>query len=100
MGRKIWAVIEPRSNTMKLGIYKEQLALSASLADGVIWYEPKGLSWELKEAIGHTNGQVVLDTIDEVLAFIKANVRSDDAIVVMSNGAFEGIHGRILDILA
>lgn len=100
MGRKIWAVIEPRSNTMKLGIYKEQLALSASLADGVIWYEPKGLSWGLKEAIGHTNGQVVLDTIDEVLAFIKANVCSDDAIVVMSNGAFEGIHGRILDILA
>lgn len=99
-GRKIWAVIEPRSNTMKLGVYKAQLAPSASLADGVIWYEPKGLAWGLKEAIGETGGQVVLDSIDEILAFIKANVRSGDAIVVMSNGGFEGIHGRILEILA
>lgn len=65
----------------------------------MIWYEPKGLSWGLKEAVGETGGQVVLDSIDEILAFIKANVRSGDAIVVMSNGGFEGIHGRILEIL-
>ncbi|WP_066804783.1 UDP-N-acetylmuramate:L-alanyl-gamma-D-glutamyl-meso-diaminopimelate ligase [Moraxella oblonga] len=99
-GRKIWAIIEPRSNTMKLGVYKAQLASSASLADGVIWYEPKGLSWGLKEAIGDTKGQIVLDSIDEVLAFVKANVCPNDVIVVMSNGGFEGIYQKILTTLA
>ncbi|MDO4896243.1 MAG: UDP-N-acetylmuramate:L-alanyl-gamma-D-glutamyl-meso-diaminopimelate ligase [Moraxella sp.] len=99
-GRKIWAVIEPRSNTMKLGSHKAQLAPSASIADQVIWYEPQGLTWGLKEAIGHADGQIVLDDIDKILAFIKANVRSGDAIIVMSNGSFDGIHGKILTALA
>lgn len=99
-GRKIWAVIEPRSNTMKLGVYQSQLAPSASLADGVIWYEPKGLSWGLKEVIDDAKGQVVIDEIDEILAFIKDNVRPGDAIIVMSNGGFEGIHTKILGVLS
>ncbi len=99
-GRRIWAVIEPRSNTMKLGVYQAQLAPSASLADGVIWYEPKGLTWGLQEAIGDTDGQIVLDEIDEILRFIKANVLANDAIIVMSNGGFEGIHTKILEVLS
>ncbi len=50
--RRIWAIIEPRSNTMKLGSHRDSLAPSASLADQVIWYEPKGLTWGLVDAIG------------------------------------------------
>lgn len=98
-GRRIWAVIEPRSNTMKLGSHKASLAPSASLADTVIWYEPASLTWGLKEAIGDTPNQHVLGSIDEILAFIKANVQANDAIIVMSNGGFEGIHTKILEIL-
>lgn len=98
--RRIWAIIEPRSNTMKLGVYKAQLAPSASIADQVIWYEPKGLAWGLKDAIGDTKGQLVMESIDEILAFIKTNSQANDAIIVMSNGGFEGIHGRILESLS
>lgn len=98
--RRIWAIIEPRSNTMKLGSHKALLAPSASIADAVIWYEPKGLAWGLKEAIADAPNQHVLGSIDEILAYLKANAKSGDAIIVMSNGAFEGIHGKILATLA
>lgn len=97
--RRIWAVIEPRSNTMKLGSHKAMLADSASLADIVLWYEPAGLTRGLSEAIGGAPNQHVLGSIDEILNFIKAQAQTDDVIIVMSNGSFNGIHGRILAVL-
>ena len=99
-GRRIWAVIEPRSNTMKLGSHKALLASSASLADIVIWYEPANLTWGLADAIGDTPNQHVLGSIDDILDYIKTHACANDAIIVMSNGGFDGIHGKILDVLA
>ena len=46
--RKLWAIIEPRSNTMRMGSHKDGLAHSARLADEVIWYQPEGLDWDLQ----------------------------------------------------
>lgn len=98
--RRIWAIIEPRSNTMKLGSHRDSLAPSASLADQVIWYEPKGLTWGLIDAIGDTPNQLVLDSIDAIIDHIKANATAGDAIIIMSNGGFEGIHSKIVAALA
>lgn len=97
--RKIWAIIEPRSNTMKLGIYQSQLADSASLADSVIWYEPVGLDWSVKAAIGNTANQTVMNDIDEIVAHITKNAKSGDSVIVMSNGGFGGIHQKIIKAL-
>lgn len=98
--RRIWAIIEPRSNTMKLGSHRDSLAPSASLADQVIWYEPKGLTWGLVDAIGNAKNQLVLDSIDGIISHIQTNAQAGDAIIIMSNGGFEGIHGKIVDALA
>ena len=49
--RKIWAIIEPRSNTMRMGTHKDNLAESARDADQVIWYQPAGLDWDLSPVI-------------------------------------------------
>ncbi len=98
--RRIWAIIEPRSNTMKLGSHRDSLAPSASLADQVIWYEPKDLTWGLIDAIGDAPNQLVLDSIDAIIDHIKANATAGDAIIIMSNGGFEGIHGKIVAALA
>lgn len=98
--RRIWAIIEPRSNTMKLGSHRDSLAPSASLADQVIWYEPKGLTWGLVDAIGDAPNQLVLDSVDAIINHIKANATAGDAIIIMSNGGFEGIHGKIVAALA
>ena len=97
--RRVWAVIEPRSNTMKLGSHKSQLAPSASLADFVIWYEPKTLTWGLREAIGNTQNQLVLGSIEDILDHLKQHTQTGDAIIIMSNGGFENIHQRLLQAL-
>lgn len=99
-GRRIWAIIEPRSNTMKLGSHRDSLAPSASLADQVIWYEPKGLTWGLVDAIGDAKNQLVLDSIDGIISHIQTHAQAGDAIIIMSNGGFEGIHAKIVDALA
>ena len=98
--RRIWAIIEPRSNTMKLGSHRSHLAASAAIADQVIWYEPQGLTWGLKEAIGSTPNQRVLDSINAIIEHIKTYAKAGDAIIIMSNGGFENIHGRLLDALS
>ncbi|OOS07437.1 UDP-N-acetylmuramate: L-alanyl-gamma-D-glutamyl-meso-diaminopimelate ligase [Moraxella cuniculi DSM 21768] len=97
--RRIWAVIEPRSNTMKLGSHRDQLASSAAIADQVIWYEPKDLSWGLADAIGDTAGQMVLGSTDAIIDHLSLHAKAGDAIIIMSNGGFESIHTRLLATL-
>jgi len=104
--RRIWAIIEPRSNTMKMGIHQDSLAESAALADYTLWYEPTGLEWGLKDVIDKataTNStmgnQQVLSRVDAIIEHIDTHATAGDAIVIMSNGGFEGIHQRLLTTL-
>ncbi|MCD6251293.1 MAG: UDP-N-acetylmuramate:L-alanyl-gamma-D-glutamyl-meso-diaminopimelate ligase [Psychrobacter sp.] len=104
--RRIWAIIEPRSNTMKMGIHQHSLAESAALADHTLWYEPTGLEWGLKEVIEQataTNSEIghqqVLSSVDAIIEHISTHAQAGDAIVIMSNGGFEGIHQRLLTVL-
>ena len=104
--RRIWAIIEPRSNTMKMGIHQDSLAESAALADHTLWYEPTGLEWGLKDVIDNAKAnnpniasQQVLSSTEAIIEHIINNAQADDAIVIMSNGGFEGIHQRLLTAL-
>ncbi|MEN2751749.1 UDP-N-acetylmuramate:L-alanyl-gamma-D-glutamyl-meso-diaminopimelate ligase [Psychrobacter sp. FBL11] len=97
--RRLWAIIEPRSNTMKMGIHQDSLAQSAALADHTLWYEPAGLEWGLQEVIDrakHNSNQQVVNSIEDIIEHITTHARAGDAIVIMSNGGFEGIHQRLL----
>ncbi|MEC9444499.1 MAG: cyanophycin synthetase, partial [Pseudomonadota bacterium] len=105
-GRRIWAIIEPRSNTMKMGIHQDSLAESAALADYTLWYEPAGLEWGLREVIEQATAtsdsiinQHVMSSVDTIIEHISTHAQAGDAIVVMSNGGFEGIHQRLLTAL-
>ncbi len=101
-GRRLWAIIEPRSNTMKMGIHQDSLAQSAALADHTVWYEPTGLEWGLKEVINraeHNGNQQVVNSIEAIIEHITTHARAGDAIIIMSNGGFEGIHERLLTSL-
>ena len=97
--RKIWAVIEPRSNTMKLGTHQGLLAPSSSIADHVIWYQPANLDWSVTDAIGDAVNQQVMTSTDDIIKHIKENIGDNDAVIIMSNGGFEGIHGRLVKTL-
>ncbi len=98
--QRILAVLEPRSNTMKLGTMKAQLPDSLALADRVFCYAG-GVDWDVSEAMQPIAAKAGTYTdLADMVAAIVAEARSGDHILVMSNGGFGGIHGKLLKALA
>jgi len=97
---RILAVLEPRSNTMKMGVHKDTLANSWQKADEVYLYEPEGMDWSLVDSVAHSNAPTqCFKEVEKIVQGVCNVARPGDHILVMSNGGFEGIHGRILDAL-
>ena len=94
-GRLI-AVLEPRSNTMKLGEHKTKLAASIEDADATYWLEPEGLSWSLTDAVAAMNNQTVCHQIEALEAQLLKDIQAGDDVVIMSNGSFSGLHRSLL----
>ena len=84
---------------MKQGVFKSQLAESASQADTVFWYQPDSLRWSLDDQMADLDGQQVFNSIDMLLESLVSEIQPNSHIVVMSNGGFEGIHERIKQLL-
>ena len=98
---RVLAVLEPRSNTMKLGALRDRLAGSVDEADMSFWYRPEGLSWSLEEVTQATrHPAVIAEDIASLVDAVAAEARPGDRIVVMSNGGFGDIHTRLLAALA
>ncbi|MDR1888825.1 MAG: UDP-N-acetylmuramate:L-alanyl-gamma-D-glutamyl-meso-diaminopimelate ligase [Zoogloeaceae bacterium] len=94
--KRILAVLEPRSNTMKLGVMKERLAASLTDADRVFCYAAD-LDWDAAAALLPLGDAARVETeLDELVSAIVTVARPGDQIVVMSNGGFGGIHERLL----
>ncbi|MBI3901688.1 MAG: UDP-N-acetylmuramate:L-alanyl-gamma-D-glutamyl-meso-diaminopimelate ligase [Nitrosomonadales bacterium] len=99
-GARILAVLEPRSNTMKLGVMKDALPGSLKNADRVFCYGAN-LGWDAAAALVPLgNKATVTDDLDELIAAIAAEARPGDHVLVMSNGGFGGIHEKLLRRLA
>lgn len=99
--QRLIAVLEPRSNTMKMGVHEHTLAASLNAADKVILYQDPNLTWSLdniQQQLGDSS--VLLRNIDDVVGQLVSQSKAGDHIVVMSNGDFGGIHQKILDALA
>lgn len=97
---RILAVLEPRSNTMKLGVMKNALPASLVDADKVFCYSAN-LGWDAKEALQPiAEKTVVSEDLTELIAAIAQEAKSGDHILIMSNGGFGGIHAKLLERLA
>jgi UDP-N-acetylmuramate: L-alanyl-gamma-D-glutamyl-meso-diaminopimelate ligase len=97
---RILAVLEPRSNTMKLGIMKNALPGSLKDADLVFCYSGS-LGWDAKGALAPLGEKaVVIDELDALVEAIAAAAKPGDHILVMSNGGFGGIHDKLLKHLS
>jgi len=97
--RRIIAVLEPRSNTMKLGSMKAQLPVSLADADRVFCYAYK-LGWDAIETLAPIERKTrVFEDLAVLVAAIAAEARAGDQILVMSNGGFGGIHDLLLSAL-
>jgi UDP-N-acetylmuramate: L-alanyl-gamma-D-glutamyl-meso-diaminopimelate ligase len=97
---RILAVLEPRSNTMKLGTMKAQLPASLAEADQVFCFA-KNLGWDAAEALAPMGSKATtFDDLEAMVAAIVGAAQAGDQILVMSNGGFGGIHGKLLEALA
>ncbi|KZE31655.1 UDP-N-acetylmuramate:L-alanyl-gamma-D-glutamyl-meso-diaminopimelate ligase [Crenobacter luteus] len=97
---RILAVLEPRSNTMKLGTMKEALPGSLADADRVFCFGAN-LGWNPAEALAPL-GELArsFDDLDALVAAVAAEAKPGDHVLVMSNGGFGGVHGKLLAALA
>lgn len=95
--QKIIAVLEPRSNTMKLGVHKEALVDSLSAADSVYFFETEKMQWSIEKLFAEQGKAVdISDDIDLLCEKLVEKARPDDHILIMSNGGFGNIHQKLL----
>ena len=97
---RVIALIEPRSNTMRMGEHRDELAASTALADRVYWFQPAGMNWSLDSVVEQSEVPAQLvQNIDELAQQVALEAMPGDQIVIMSNGSFGGIHQTLLDQL-
>ncbi|AMN46101.1 UDP-N-acetylmuramate:L-alanyl-gamma-D-glutamyl-meso-diaminopimelate ligase [Steroidobacter denitrificans] len=98
---RLVAVLEPRSNTMKLGTHREALAGSLELADRVWLYQGPNVQWDVAGAVAPLGERArVVKNSGELTDLLVSTLAPGDHVLIMSNGGFDGIHGRLLDRLA
>ena len=99
-GSRILAILEPRSNTMRMGVHASRLSDSLTAADQVLVYTPESLNWDASPVFSPLGDKAELfPQVEDIVQWIKREARSGDYVLVMSNGGFEGIHQRLLDAL-
>ncbi|KGJ98831.1 MULTISPECIES: UDP-N-acetylmuramate:L-alanyl-gamma-D-glutamyl-meso-diaminopimelate ligase [Pseudoalteromonas] len=96
---KIIAVLEPRSNTMKMGVHQFTLLDSLRDADEVLLFEPENLSWSLKEQ-AEKAGMQCFDSTIAIIETVLESIEPNQHVLIMSNGGFNGLHQQLVDGLA
>jgi UDP-N-acetylmuramate: L-alanyl-gamma-D-glutamyl-meso-diaminopimelate ligase len=92
---RIIAIVEPRSNTMRLGIHTETLAKSLANADLAIMYQPQNLDWDLSKLNNYVDNIEIYQSVDAIIAKLKVEACAGGHFVLMSNGSFGGIYQRL-----
>ena len=99
-GSRILAVLEPRSNTMKIGVMKDALADSLKGADKVFCYGAN-LEWDAAATLSPLGDKaVVRNDLGELIEAVAAAAHDGDHVLVMSNGGFGGIHEKLMKRLS
>lgn len=99
-GVRILAVLEPRSNTMKMGVHKEELAPALVRADHIFLLQPDNIPWEVAEIAAKCIQPASWTAhLDGLVDMVVQEAQPTDHILVMSNGSFGGIHQKLLDKL-
>ncbi len=97
---RILAVLEPRSNTMRMGVHKNELLDSLQQADEIYLYQPKNIDWNLEDLARHSKAHAnVYADVSVIVSDISKQARAGDHIIIMSNGGFESIHTKLLQAL-
>lgn len=97
---KIIAIIEPRSNTMRMGVHKDALGKSTVDADIVLWYQPANVDWAMDDVINKSPvpAKLIRD-LDELVKTTVSLKEKNTHVVIMSNGGFGGVHQKLITAL-
>ncbi len=93
---RIIAIVEPRSNTMRMGIHTETLAKSLKNADLALIYQPENMNWDLSGLKKYAGNIEICQSLDAIIAKLKFEARYGGHFVLMSNGSFGGIYQQLL----
>lgn len=97
---RVIAILEPRSNTMKLGMMAERLVQSLSDADRVFCFSGSGVNWDAAQVLSPLGAKAnVFSDLTLMIECLVAEARAGDQLVFMSNGAFGDIHRRVIEAL-
>ena len=97
---RILAVLEPRSNTMKMGVHRDTLAKALGAADRVFVYAGGSIGWDVAEALRPLGTRAsVLKDVDGLVETVGAELQRGDHVLIMSNGGFGGFHEKLIDAL-
>ncbi|NOT10892.1 MAG: UDP-N-acetylmuramate:L-alanyl-gamma-D-glutamyl-meso-diaminopimelate ligase [Methylococcaceae bacterium] len=97
---RIIAIVEPRSNTMRLGVHTETLALSLKDADLALIFQPETMNWDLSGLKKYAGNIEICLSLEAIIAKLKFEARYGGHFVLMSNGSFGGIYQQLLKELA
>lgn len=99
-GERIIAVLEPRSNTMRMGMHADQLASSLQVADMVKVYAPSELEWDAASVLAGLGPKAsIYQSVAAIVSSLADEAKGGDQVLIMSNGGFGNIHQRLLDTL-
>ncbi len=98
---RLIAIMEPRSNTMKMGVHAETLAGAFVEADQVLLFQADNVGWDIAKHMNELGDRCrVFKDIEEIVTLIAEQHQPGDHIVIMSNGGFGGLHKKLIDILS
>jgi len=98
--QRIIAVLEPRSNTMRMGVHKDKIAASLAEADEVLLFQPADIDWGLDSVIAELGDKGRLfSSTDAIIETLITVMKPNDQVIIMSNGGFEGLHQRLLSAM-
>ncbi len=97
---RIVAVLEPRSQTMRLGVHQQALAQSLAGADEIWLYAPPSVGWDVRGSVAGLGSRAhVLADMDQLVRELAQGLQPGDHALIMSNGGFGGLHTRLLQAL-
>lgn len=95
VNERIVAIVEPRSNTMRMGVHTQSLAESLATADLALIYQPENLGWDLSQLLQYANNVRICTSIDAIVQELQQQAPQGGHFVLMSNGSFGGIYQRL-----
>jgi UDP-N-acetylmuramate: L-alanyl-gamma-D-glutamyl-meso-diaminopimelate ligase len=97
--KRIIAILEARSNTMRMGVHQQHLAESLQEADMVLLYQPDPNNQYIANTAAQLAQAQVVNNVDEMVKVVANTMTGGDQLLIMSNGGFEGIHAKLKALL-